>query len=188
MRSGYSGISERDMLHTVLMVSADGQMSTRAEEDTFMSLPTVSRSHPYTYDEYPTAWISEKNPITEEEARGYMTAFTSLSRNEWVLEQRRREGLHGTRVSEVPGQSGEHHELALAADSGTMINGRRRISSRYHAPTDAPSKGRISQKECMRLERDTVLRNDKPLHCKIACKERVDYAGEPAVPRLDTYS
>eukprot|EP00959_Pyramimonas_sp_CCMP1952_P398488 8349956-Pyramimonas_sp.AAC.1 len=82
MCSGSSGISEREMLHAVLMVNTDGQMSMRAEENTFIHLPTVSTSHPYTYDEYPTARISENNPITEEEARGYMNAFTPLSRND----------------------------------------------------------------------------------------------------------
>eukprot|EP00959_Pyramimonas_sp_CCMP1952_P184356 3855032-Pyramimonas_sp.AAC.1 len=68
-RSGISAISERDMLHTV---NTGGQMAMRANEDTFMSMPTTSASRPYTYDEYPTAWIFKKNPITEEEARGYM--------------------------------------------------------------------------------------------------------------------
>eukprot|EP00959_Pyramimonas_sp_CCMP1952_P453742 9468719-Pyramimonas_sp.AAC.1 len=121
MRSGNTGISERDMQHTVLMVNADGQMSMRAGEDTFMNLPIVFTSHPYTYDEYPTAWIFEKNPTTKEEARGYMSVFTSLSRNDRVLEQRRRKGLHGTTVSECPGLFGERHEVALAANSGTMI-------------------------------------------------------------------
>eukprot|EP00959_Pyramimonas_sp_CCMP1952_P257757 5386176-Pyramimonas_sp.AAC.1 len=29
---------------------------------------------------------------------------------------------------------------------------------------------------------------DKSLHCKIACKERGDSAGQPAVPRVDAYS
>eukprot|EP00959_Pyramimonas_sp_CCMP1952_P425592 8914737-Pyramimonas_sp.AAC.1 len=76
------------------MVNADGQMGMRAEEDTFMNMPTVSTSHPYTHDEYPAACTFEKSLITEEEARGYMNAFTSLSRNEWVLDQRRRKGLH----------------------------------------------------------------------------------------------
>eukprot|EP00959_Pyramimonas_sp_CCMP1952_P377031 7897303-Pyramimonas_sp.AAC.1 len=52
-----------------------------------------------------------------------MNVFTSLSRNDWALEQRRRKVLHGTTVSEVPGLFGERHELALAANSGTMING-----------------------------------------------------------------
>eukprot|EP00959_Pyramimonas_sp_CCMP1952_P109208 2284141-Pyramimonas_sp.AAC.1 len=51
-----------------------------------------------------------------------MNVFTSLSRNEWVLEQRHRKGLHGTTVPEVPGLFGERHELALAANSGTMTN------------------------------------------------------------------
>eukprot|EP00959_Pyramimonas_sp_CCMP1952_P298992 6253863-Pyramimonas_sp.AAC.1 len=46
MRSGNRGISERDMLHTLLMVNADGQMGIRAEEDAFMNMPTVSTSHP----------------------------------------------------------------------------------------------------------------------------------------------
>eukprot|EP00959_Pyramimonas_sp_CCMP1952_P015017 318010-Pyramimonas_sp.AAC.1 len=31
-------------------------------------------------------------------------------------------GLHGTTACEVPGLFGERHELALAANSGTMIN------------------------------------------------------------------
>eukprot|EP00959_Pyramimonas_sp_CCMP1952_P058059 1211964-Pyramimonas_sp.AAC.1 len=33
MRGGKSGISERDMLRTVLMITTDGQMGMRAEED-----------------------------------------------------------------------------------------------------------------------------------------------------------
>eukprot|EP00959_Pyramimonas_sp_CCMP1952_P325225 6807227-Pyramimonas_sp.AAC.1 len=52
-----------------------------------------------------------------------MKVFTSLARNDWVLEQRRRKGLRGATVSEVPGIFGERHELALAASSGSMING-----------------------------------------------------------------
>eukprot|EP00959_Pyramimonas_sp_CCMP1952_P358200 7500257-Pyramimonas_sp.AAC.1 len=74
-RSGVSAISERDMLHTVLMVNTDGQAGMRADEDTFMSMPTTSASRPHAYDGYPTAWICEKNPISEEEARGYMNNF-----------------------------------------------------------------------------------------------------------------
>eukprot|EP00959_Pyramimonas_sp_CCMP1952_P215893 4515906-Pyramimonas_sp.AAC.1 len=98
-------------------------MGMRAEEDTFLNLPTTSASHPYTYDEYPTAWIFARVSVAEEEARGYMNVFTSLSRNHWVLEQRRRKGMRGTTLSEVSGFSDERHELALAANSGTMING-----------------------------------------------------------------
>eukprot|EP00959_Pyramimonas_sp_CCMP1952_P206362 4315921-Pyramimonas_sp.AAC.1 len=67
-------------------------------------------------------WTLEGNPTTEGEARGYMNVSTSFSRNEWVLEQRRRKGTHDTTVSEVPGLFGERHELALAANSGTMIS------------------------------------------------------------------
>eukprot|EP00959_Pyramimonas_sp_CCMP1952_P188012 3931309-Pyramimonas_sp.AAC.1 len=103
MRSGNSGIPERDMLHTVLMVNTDDQMSMRAEEDTFLYVYIASMPHPYTYGEYPAAWTFAKNPITEEEARGYMNVCTtSLSRNDWVLEQRRHKGLHGATVSEIP--------------------------------------------------------------------------------------
>eukprot|EP00959_Pyramimonas_sp_CCMP1952_P269315 5630105-Pyramimonas_sp.AAC.1 len=79
-----------------------GQMGMRADKDALLNLPTTSTSHPYAYDEYPSAWIFETNPITEEEAREYMNVFKSLSRNDWVLEQRRRKGLHGTTVSGVP--------------------------------------------------------------------------------------
>eukprot|EP00959_Pyramimonas_sp_CCMP1952_P175193 3661185-Pyramimonas_sp.AAC.1 len=75
------------------------------------------------YDEYPTAWVFEKSPITEEAARGYMKVSTSLSRKDWVLEQRRHKGLHGATISEVPGIFGQRHVLALVANSGTITNG-----------------------------------------------------------------
>eukprot|EP00959_Pyramimonas_sp_CCMP1952_P072722 1519423-Pyramimonas_sp.AAC.1 len=91
-------------------------MGMRADEDTFLNSPTTSTSHPYTHDEYPTAWILDRNSFTEEEARGDMNVFTSLSRDDWALEQRGRKGLHGTTVSGVPGLFGERHELALAAN------------------------------------------------------------------------
>eukprot|EP00959_Pyramimonas_sp_CCMP1952_P015163 320975-Pyramimonas_sp.AAC.1 len=52
-----------------------------------------------------------------------MNVFTSLTRNDWVLEQRRRKGMHSTTQSEVPGIFGERHELALAANSRTMVDG-----------------------------------------------------------------
>eukprot|EP00959_Pyramimonas_sp_CCMP1952_P384243 8052654-Pyramimonas_sp.AAC.1 len=74
------------------------------------------------YDEYPLAWIFQGQPITEEEALGYISVFTSLSRNEWVLGQRRRKGTHGTTLSDVPGVFGDRHELALAPTSGTTVD------------------------------------------------------------------
>eukprot|EP00959_Pyramimonas_sp_CCMP1952_P101115 2115224-Pyramimonas_sp.AAC.1 len=91
------------------MENTDGQLGMRADEDTFLNMPTTSVSRPCAYDEYPTAWIFEGNPIAEEGARGCIDVFTSLSRNDWVLEQRRRRGLHGTTLSEVPGLFGERH-------------------------------------------------------------------------------
>eukprot|EP00959_Pyramimonas_sp_CCMP1952_P304136 6365427-Pyramimonas_sp.AAC.1 len=101
-RSGTSAISERDMLFAVLMVNADGQIALRVDEDTFENMP-LSSQHPHMCDEYPSAWISEKHPITDEEARGYMNVFTSLIRNERALEQRRVKGTHGTTLSDAPG-------------------------------------------------------------------------------------
>eukprot|EP00959_Pyramimonas_sp_CCMP1952_P198693 4155972-Pyramimonas_sp.AAC.1 len=89
----------------------------RAGEDTFENMP-LSQQHPHMCDECPSAWIFERQPITEEEARGYMYVFTSSTRNEWALEQRRRKGMHGTTLCDVPGVFGERHELALAANSG----------------------------------------------------------------------
>eukprot|EP00959_Pyramimonas_sp_CCMP1952_P431143 9029698-Pyramimonas_sp.AAC.1 len=70
----------------------------RADEDTFLNVPTTSTSHPYTHDETNILQPGpfEESPITEEEARGNMNVFASLSRNEWVLEQGRRKGMHGT--------------------------------------------------------------------------------------------
>eukprot|EP00959_Pyramimonas_sp_CCMP1952_P139832 2926219-Pyramimonas_sp.AAC.1 len=78
------------------MVNTDGQIGMRANEDTFTNMPLASAPRPHVHDEYPTAWTFEKIPITEEEARGCMNVFTSLTRNDWVLEQRRRKGMHGT--------------------------------------------------------------------------------------------
>eukprot|EP00959_Pyramimonas_sp_CCMP1952_P299760 6269929-Pyramimonas_sp.AAC.1 len=207
MRSGNSGISERDVLHAVLTIHADGQMNMRAEEDTFLNLPTASTSHPYMHDEHPAAWTFENYHIAEEEARGYMNVFTSLSRNDWVLEQRRRKGLLGTTVSEVPGILGERHELALAAYSGTMINGRLIILSDIGSNLDiiglktTQNSQQVSHSYGHAIKRLSLTKRlyvsgvghgaaicDKSLHCNIACKERGDSAGQPAVPRLDTYS
>eukprot|EP00959_Pyramimonas_sp_CCMP1952_P365509 7654989-Pyramimonas_sp.AAC.1 len=41
----------------------------------------------------------------------------------WVLDQRRRSGMRGAALSAVPDIFGERHELALAANSGTMLKG-----------------------------------------------------------------
>eukprot|EP00959_Pyramimonas_sp_CCMP1952_P454857 9470613-Pyramimonas_sp.AAC.1 len=71
-RSGSSAISERGMLHTVLMVNTDGQMGMRADEVTSMNMPT-------TPVHVSTPGIFEKSFITEEEARGYMNVLASLS-------------------------------------------------------------------------------------------------------------
>eukprot|EP00959_Pyramimonas_sp_CCMP1952_P191368 4001497-Pyramimonas_sp.AAC.1 len=67
------------MLHTALIVNVDGEIALRADEDTFVNLP-LSQQRPCMCDEYPSAWIFQ-GP-SEEEARGYMHVFTSLTRNE----------------------------------------------------------------------------------------------------------
>eukprot|EP00959_Pyramimonas_sp_CCMP1952_P401622 8415350-Pyramimonas_sp.AAC.1 len=46
-----------------------------------------------------------------------------MTRGQWVLDQRRRKGMRGTALSAVLGIFGEKHELALAANSETMIDG-----------------------------------------------------------------
>eukprot|EP00959_Pyramimonas_sp_CCMP1952_P200574 4195336-Pyramimonas_sp.AAC.1 len=104
------------------MFDTDGQIIVRADEDAFENTP-LSPHHPQIYDEFPSAWIFQRQPITEEGARGYMDVFTSLTRNELVLEQTRRKGMHGTTQSDVPGIFEDRHELALAANSGTMVDG-----------------------------------------------------------------
>eukprot|EP00959_Pyramimonas_sp_CCMP1952_P313822 6569275-Pyramimonas_sp.AAC.1 len=92
-RSGSSAISERDMLHAVLMANADGQVAMRADEDdAFRNMPLSSAQRPHVRDECPSAWIFEKIPIAEEEAHGCINVFTPLARNDWVLGQRRRKG------------------------------------------------------------------------------------------------
>eukprot|EP00959_Pyramimonas_sp_CCMP1952_P078464 1640065-Pyramimonas_sp.AAC.2 len=52
-----------------------------------------------------------------------MNVSTSLTRGQWVLGQRRRKGMHGSTLSDVPGIFGERHEVALAANSGAMLDG-----------------------------------------------------------------
>eukprot|EP00959_Pyramimonas_sp_CCMP1952_P088574 1853077-Pyramimonas_sp.AAC.1 len=164
-------------------------MGTRVEEDTFLNLPLSSTSQPYMYYEFHTAWTFEKNPVTEEEARGYMNAFTRLSRSDWVLEQRRRSGLHGATVSEVPRTFGERHELALAANSGTMINDTaqtfEQVSRSYG---HAFKRLNLTKRMYVSGVRHGAAICDKSLRCKIACEARGDPAVQPAVPRLDTYS
>eukprot|EP00959_Pyramimonas_sp_CCMP1952_P202676 4238308-Pyramimonas_sp.AAC.1 len=86
-RSGASATAERDMLHAVLMVNTDGQIARRADEDALMNMPPSSAQRPHMCDEYPSAWIFEKNPVAEEGARGCMNVFASLTRNDWVSEQ-----------------------------------------------------------------------------------------------------
>eukprot|EP00959_Pyramimonas_sp_CCMP1952_P007495 156798-Pyramimonas_sp.AAC.1 len=72
------------------MVNTDGQIGMRADVDTFINVPLASAPRPHMHDEYPAAWIFEKSPNAEEEARGYMNVFTSLTRSDWLLERRRR--------------------------------------------------------------------------------------------------
>eukprot|EP00959_Pyramimonas_sp_CCMP1952_P096932 2026177-Pyramimonas_sp.AAC.1 len=109
-----------------------------------------------------------------------MIFCASLSRNDWVLEQRRRKGMRGTTLSEVPGLFGERRELALAANSGTMINS---ISF---------PRTRHQEAEPWRLYASGVGHGaaicGKSLHRKIAREETGGPAGALAVPRLDTYS
>eukprot|EP00959_Pyramimonas_sp_CCMP1952_P089963 1883061-Pyramimonas_sp.AAC.1 len=57
-----------------------------------------------------------------EEDRACMRAFTFMTRTQWILGHRRREGTCGTTVPTVPGIIGDRHELALAANSGAMID------------------------------------------------------------------
>eukprot|EP00959_Pyramimonas_sp_CCMP1952_P451000 9442668-Pyramimonas_sp.AAC.1 len=64
------------------MMNTDGQTGMRSDGDAFMNMPITFASRPRMYDEYPTAWISEKNPIAQEGARGYINVFTSLSSND----------------------------------------------------------------------------------------------------------
>eukprot|EP00959_Pyramimonas_sp_CCMP1952_P154476 3231641-Pyramimonas_sp.AAC.1 len=158
------------------------------------------------HDEYPSAWIFQRQPITGEEARGYMNAFTSLTRNEWVLEQRRRKGTHGTTLSDVPGIFGDHHDRALAASSGTMVDGMLTSTGHRQQHQYPWSKDCTDMRACVTLPwtrhqeaelDEEVVRVwcgngaaicDKSLHYKTESKVRGDPAGKPAMARLDTYS
>eukprot|EP00959_Pyramimonas_sp_CCMP1952_P011612 243933-Pyramimonas_sp.AAC.1 len=63
------------------MANAGGQIAVRADGDTFKHTP-LSPHQPHMYGEYPTAWISQKHTITEEESTGCMNVFTSLTRDQ----------------------------------------------------------------------------------------------------------
>eukprot|EP00959_Pyramimonas_sp_CCMP1952_P041286 863429-Pyramimonas_sp.AAC.1 len=52
-----------------------------------------------------------------------MGASTSMKKNERALDQGRLEGMRGAAVAAVHGLFGDGHELAQAANSGTMIDG-----------------------------------------------------------------
>eukprot|EP00959_Pyramimonas_sp_CCMP1952_P150482 3149366-Pyramimonas_sp.AAC.1 len=58
--------------------------------------------------------------MSEEEARGYMNVFTSLSRSDWALVGA--EAPHVTTLFEAPGLFCERRELALAPNSEAMLN------------------------------------------------------------------
>eukprot|EP00959_Pyramimonas_sp_CCMP1952_P065382 1364933-Pyramimonas_sp.AAC.1 len=83
----------------------------------------LTHQHPFLCEEYPSSWIFQQQAITEEVDRGYMSALTSMTRDQWARVQRRCEGMHGAALSAVPGIFGERPESALAANSGTMIVG-----------------------------------------------------------------
>eukprot|EP00959_Pyramimonas_sp_CCMP1952_P013979 295636-Pyramimonas_sp.AAC.1 len=139
----------------------------------------------------------EKQLITEEEARGYMNVFTSLTRNEWVLEQRRRKGTHGTTLSDAPGGSGERRGLALAANSGTMVddmliillhvgNHINIIGLRTAQAFQRASRSRGQDIKKLNLTKRPRVSGaghgvcDRSLQCKTACEEKGDPAGKPA--------
>eukprot|EP00959_Pyramimonas_sp_CCMP1952_P444044 9296571-Pyramimonas_sp.AAC.1 len=66
------------------MAHADGQIAVRADDGSFERAP-IFPQHPHMYDGYPSAWTSQKQPITEEEARLCMNVLTSLTKDQWVL-------------------------------------------------------------------------------------------------------
>eukprot|EP00959_Pyramimonas_sp_CCMP1952_P412024 8634218-Pyramimonas_sp.AAC.1 len=100
VRSGASAMSERDVLQTVLMVNTDGQNAVRVDKDIVENIP-LTQQYPFRSDEYPVIGPPQQYPVTEEENRAYMSAFTSMTRNEWVVDQRRLTGTYGTAVSTV---------------------------------------------------------------------------------------
>eukprot|EP00959_Pyramimonas_sp_CCMP1952_P436910 9148087-Pyramimonas_sp.AAC.1 len=107
----------------------------------------------------------------------------------------------------MPGIFGERHELAQAANSGTMVDGMPTLLldigsniiiiglntaqtfervSRSHG--HAFKNQNLTKRLCVSGGGHGAAVCDKSLHCKIACKERGGPAGAPAVPRLDACS
>eukprot|EP00959_Pyramimonas_sp_CCMP1952_P230800 4824938-Pyramimonas_sp.AAC.1 len=66
------------------MVNAEGQNAVRADEDTFENVP-LPQQYPLRYDEH-SEWIPQQCPIAEEENRAHMSAFTILTRTQWILD------------------------------------------------------------------------------------------------------
>eukprot|EP00959_Pyramimonas_sp_CCMP1952_P386146 8093007-Pyramimonas_sp.AAC.2 len=89
----------------------------------------------------------------------------------------------------MPGLFRECRELALAANSGLMINdGTQTFEQVSRSHGHAIKRLNMTKRPCVSGVGHGAAICDKSLHCKIARKERGDPAGEPAVPRLDTYS
>eukprot|EP00959_Pyramimonas_sp_CCMP1952_P163727 3422913-Pyramimonas_sp.AAC.1 len=154
-------------------------------------MPLASAPRPHMYGEYPTAWVFDENPTTEEEACGYMNVPTSLTRDDWALEQRRRKGMYGTTLSESPGILGERHELALAANSGTMEGGMLTILLDIGSNINiiglktAQTFEQVSCSHGHDIKKLNLAKRlyvsgvghgaavcDKSLHCKIVCNEK----------------
>eukprot|EP00959_Pyramimonas_sp_CCMP1952_P113318 2368522-Pyramimonas_sp.AAC.2 len=57
-------------------------------------------------DEYPSEWTLQYYPMSGEN-RAHMSAFTCMTRTQWIFDQRRCKGTHGTMLSTVPGIFGD---------------------------------------------------------------------------------
>eukprot|EP00959_Pyramimonas_sp_CCMP1952_P253925 5304877-Pyramimonas_sp.AAC.1 len=67
------------------MANAYGQNAVRAGDWFFENIPQAQQ-HPFRYDECTHDLILQQYPVTEEEHRAHMRAFTCVKKNEWALD------------------------------------------------------------------------------------------------------
>ena len=89
-RSVSSGVhSDRDLLHQVYMINDDDHQYGTPREGTVLNI-ALTRSNPANTLEYPSDGILVDHPMTQEEHEAYASSWSSLRKQEWILEQRRR--------------------------------------------------------------------------------------------------
>ena len=107
------------------MINDDDNQYGTPREGTVLNM-ALTRSNPANSIEYPSDGILLDHPMTQEEHEAYNATWSSLRKQEWILEQRRRRNERCANITTVPGVPPyEQHRptYALAANTGTRVDG-----------------------------------------------------------------